>query len=153
MRDEHRQHAPAFPSHCEVHGCHERPQEWFETGGLTFDVCLTHGLQLRAGEAFTATSEEVFLGSEAASDLLSTRALPTATGTVLTLVLGHHGVADQEVPISITPQTRKTLLRILRPDHAGASADGEGGGGVEADGEEHRSGSSWSSESHDRRRR
>lgn len=117
MRNGYRQHAQAFPDLCEVRGCPASPEEWFEVGRLTFDVCPSHSLQLRAGEAHTIIGDEILLGAEAASDLLGSRALKTPTGTVLTLVLGHHGVADQEIPIRVTGPVREELTSLLGTAH------------------------------------
>lgn len=116
MRYGAREHAEAFPNRCEVRGCDSPPQEWFESDDHVFDVCSTHGLQLRAGEARTIKDDELLVGSDAAAELISIRSRWTPTGTVLTLQLGHHGVIDREVPLKVTPTFRHSIRTVLRSE-------------------------------------
>jgi hypothetical protein len=102
-----------FPAHCQVRGCESPPQEWFEIEQHSFEVCHAHGLQLRAGEAFTTTDAEILAGLDSASELINVRRLRTATGTVYTLEIGHHGVIEDEVPVKVTPQQRAALASLL----------------------------------------
>lgn len=116
MRYGARPHADAFPVRCEVRGCGSRPQEWFESDHHVFDVCSAHGLQMRAGEAFTIKDDELLVGPEAAAEILDVCTAATPTGTVLTLRLGHHGVIDQEVPLKVTPTFRESIRDLLRSE-------------------------------------
>lgn len=113
MRSDDDPRPDVFPTHCAVRGCENSPQEWFETDQHTFEVCHAHGLQLRAGEAYTVTDAEILAGLDSASELINVRRLRTATGTVFTLEIGHHGVIEDEVPVKVTPQQRAALASLL----------------------------------------
>ena len=91
----------------------DQDEEWFEIEQSSFEVCHAHGLQLRAGEAFTITDAEILAGLDSASELINVRRLRTATGTVFTLEIGHHGVIEDEVPVKVTPQQRAALASLL----------------------------------------
>jgi len=103
----------AFPSSCEVRTCERAPQEWFDIDHHTFEVCHDHGLQLRAGEAYTVAENELRVGLDSTPELLKVRCMRTATGTILALELGHHGVIEQEVPMKVTPVQRAALEHML----------------------------------------
>lgn len=103
----------AFPSRCEVRGCGTEPQEWFDVEQHTFEVCHAHGLQLRAGEAFTPLDGELLVGSDSACELIDVQRLTTATGPLYTLAIGHHGVVEDEIPMMIGPGQRAILRTLL----------------------------------------
>ena len=102
----------SFPARCQVRGCRASPQEWYEQGRTTFEVCHEHGLHLRAGEARSVDGDELLLGPDSAPALLGVRHLRSAAGPLLTMRLGRHGVCTQEITIRDSPGLR-TALRVL----------------------------------------
>ena len=81
----------SFPARCQVRGCRASPQEWYEQGRTTFEVCHEHGLHLRAGEARSVDGDELLLGPDSAPALFGVRHLRSAAGPLLTSA-GRHGV-------------------------------------------------------------
>lgn len=112
----------SFPVHCQVRGCRAPPQEWHEQGSAVFEVCHEHGLHLRAGEARSAEGDELLLGPDSAPALLGVRRTRSATGPLLTLRLGRHGVCTQEITIQDSPDLR-AALRVLLDHGEGPGAD------------------------------
>lgn len=121
MRSGDHRRTEAFPSQCEVRGCRADPQEWYDIERQTFEVCHPHGLQLRAGEAYTALGGEILVGPDSPSELIDVQCLMTATGAVFTLAIGHHGIVEDEIPMMIGPGQRATLRTLLggrgNPEH------------------------------------